>query len=144
MFYKQNNNKNTNSNYVGPNISQLIVFNKTKFIYCKQVESWYFLFVTSSSLCQLKSAVTSQAELDYTLDTHTHTRLTANFPELPRWAATRKVKPIWILMKQETVGGSGISWAICKSAPHSRQTTTQAPHHSYVFLKVGCPSCITH
>jgi len=25
--------------------------------------------------------------------------------------------------------GSGISWAICKSAPLSRQTTTPAPHH---------------
>ena len=23
---------------------------------------------------------------------------------------TRKVKPIWILLKQETVSGSGISW----------------------------------
>ena len=26
--------------------------------------------------------------------------------------------------------GSGISWAICKSAPRSRQITTPAPHHS--------------
>jgi len=48
--------------------------------------------------------------------THTHTRLTAIFPGLPRWASTRKVKPIWILLKQETVSGNGISWAICKSA----------------------------
>ena len=39
-----------------------------------------------------------------------HTRrLTAIFPGLPRWAATRKVKPIWILLKQKTVSGSGIS-----------------------------------
>ena len=58
---------------------------------------------------------------------HTHTRLTALCPGLP---GTRKVKPIWILLKQETVSGSGISWAICKSAPHSRQITTPAPHHS--------------
>ena len=36
-------------------------------------------------------------------NTHTHTRLTALFPELPRWAGTRKVKPISILLKQETV-----------------------------------------
>ena len=61
--------------------------------------------------------------------TTTHTRLTAFFPGLPGWAGTRKVKPIWILLKQETVTGSGISWATCKSAPHSRQmatpTTTQ-------------------
>jgi len=70
--------------------------------------------------------------------THTHTRLMALFPGLPRWAGTRKVKPIWILLKQETV--SGISWATCKSAPRSRQITTPAPHHS-VFLQVGCPSC---
>ena len=34
------------------------------------------------------------------------------------------------LLKQETVSGSGISWAICKSAPRSRQITTPAPHSS--------------
>ena len=43
---------------------------------------------------------------------HTHTRLTALCPGLPRWAGARKVKPIWILLEQETVSGSGISWAI--------------------------------
>ena len=42
----------------------------------------------------------------------------------------RKVGPIWILLKQETVSGSGIRWAICKSAPRYRQITTPAPHHS--------------
>ena len=62
--------------------------------------------------------------------THTHTRLTALFPGLPGWAGTRKVKPMWILLEQETVSGSGISWAVCKSAPRSRQITTPAPHHS--------------
>ena len=71
---------------------------------------------------------------------HTHTCLTALFLGLPRWASTRKVKPMWILLKQETVSGSGISWTICKSAPRSRQITTPAPHHS-VFLQAGCPSC---
>jgi len=35
----------------------------------------------------------------------------------------QKGKPIWILLKQETVSGSGISWAICKSAPRYRQIT---------------------
>ena len=57
-------------------------------------------------------------------------RLTALCPGLPRRAGTRKVKPIWILLEQEPVSGSGISWAICKSAPCSRQITTPAPHHS--------------
>ena len=61
---------------------------------------------------------------------NTHTCLTALCPGLPRWAGTRKIKPIWILLKQETVSGSGISWAICKSAPRSRQITMPAPHHS--------------
>ena len=28
------------------------------------------------------------------------------------------------------MSGNGISWAICKSAPRSRQITTPAPHHS--------------
>ena len=52
---------------------------------------------------------------------------------LPRWAGTRKVKPIWILLKQMTVSGSGIRWAVCKSAPRSRQTTTPTHHHSVFF-----------
>ena len=72
--------------------------------------------------------------------THTHTRLTALFPGLPRWAGTRKVKPIWILLKQETVSGSGISWAICKSAPRSRQITIPAPHHSVFYRSDALPA----
>ena len=74
------------------------------------------------------------------LHTHTHTRLTAVFSGLPGWAGTRKEKPIWILLKQETVSGSCISWAICKSAPRSRQITTPAPQ-PLCFLQAGCPSC---
>ena len=36
-----------------------------------------------------------------------------------------------ILLEQETVSGSGIRWATCKSAPRSRQRTTPTPHHSF-------------
>ena len=64
------------------------------------------------------------------LKQHTHTRSTTLCPGLPRWAGTRKVKPIWILLKPETVSGSGISWAIWKSASRSRQITMPAPHCS--------------
>jgi len=39
------------------------------------------------------------------MHTHTHTRLMALCPGLPGWAGTRKVKTIWILLKQETVSG---------------------------------------
>ena len=72
--------------------------------------------------------------------THTHIRLTALFPGLPGWAGTRKVKPIWILLKQETASGNGISWAICKSAPRSRQITTPAPHHSVFYTPDALPA----
>jgi len=34
-----------------------------------------------------------------------------------------RLKPIWISLKQETVTGTGISWAVCKCAPRSRQIT---------------------
>jgi len=61
----------------------------------------------------------------------------ALYPGLPGWAHSRKLKPIWILLKQETMSGSGISWAICMSAPHSWLITMPAPHH-WVFY---CTSC---
>ena len=38
------------------------------------------------------------------------------------------------------MSGGGISWAICKSAPRSRQITMRVPHQS-VFYRPGCPSC---
>jgi len=48
---------------------------------------------------------------------YTHTHLMTLCPGLPGWAGTRKVKPVWILLKQETVSGSGISWASLHLAP---------------------------
>ena len=74
------------------------------------------------------------------LISHTHTHLTALFPGLPRWAGTWKVDPIWILLEQETMSGSGISWAICKSAPCSRQTTMPAPHRSVFYRPDALPA----
>ena len=73
--------------------------------------------------------------------THTHTRLMALCRGLPRWAGTRKVKPIWILLKQETVDGSGISWAImqvCTSLQTDNHTSTLP---LLCFLQASCPSC---
>ena len=80
------------------------------------------------------------AEISWLANTHTHTHLTALFPGLPGSASTRKVKPIWISLKQETVSGSGISWAICKSAPCSRQITTPAPHRSVFYRPDALPA----
>ena len=86
--------------------------------------------------CHLKLHI--DITLHYITHTHTHTH-TFNGPlsrtiRVHPWAGTRKEKPIWILQKQETVGSSGISWTICKAAPHSRQITMPAPHHS-VFCR---------
>jgi len=38
------------------------------------------------------------------------------------------------------VSGSGISWAICKYAPRSRQITTPAPHHSVFHRPDALPA----
>jgi len=56
------------------------------------------------------------------------------------WYQKGKAKTNLDFLEQEIVSGSGISWAICKSAPRPRQITTPAPYHS-VFLQAGCPSC---
>ena len=70
---------------------------------------------------------------------HTHP-FNGHLSRTTRVSRYQKGKPIWILLKQETVSGSGICWAICKSAPCSRQITTPALHHS-VFLQARCSSC---
>ena len=84
-------------------------------------------------------AATQPSPTLQTLHTHTHP-FNGPFPGLPRWAGTRKVKPIWILLKQEKVSGSGISWAICKSAPRSRQITTPTPQHSVFYRPDALPA----
>jgi len=61
---------------------------------------------------------------------HTHTYLTAFYPGLSGWAGTRKVKPMWILLKQRD---SEWQWhqlghmQVCTSL---QRDTTPAPHHS--------------
>ena len=70
------------------------------------------------------------------------TRLAALCPGLPGWAGTRNVKPIWILLKQETVSGSGISWAVCKSSAsmawHRPTSPTTASLCSPWLVDVRC------
>ena len=106
---------------------------------CTILTDWltFYIFVNGTMVQAIASLlrlnlVCNASDLPWllTLTIDTHTRLTALFPGLPRWAGTRKEKPISILLKQETVSGSDISWAICKSAPRSRQITTPASHHS--------------
>ena len=72
------------------------------------------------------------------LHTHTHP-FNGPFSGTTRVGQYQKGKTIWILLKQETVSGSGISWAICKSAPRSGQITMWLKHGC--FLQAECPSC---
>ena len=108
-------------------------------LYCSAQQEYV---VTELSTCQ--SPISYKVKASWCIQTHrrthTHTRLTALCPGLPGWAGTRKVKPMWISLKQETVGGIGISWAICKSAPRSRQITMPAPHHSVFYRPDALPA----
>jgi len=44
------------------------------------------------------------------------------------------------LLEQEIVSGSGISWAICKSAPCPRQAIMPASHHSVFYRLDALPA----
>jgi len=88
--------------------------------------------MTTSSQQQQQQLRYSQYSTHTHTHTHTHTQ-PFNGPlsrtiQVCRYQSS--TNPTWILLKQETVSGGGISWAIiCKSASRSRQITTPAPHH---------------
>jgi len=67
--------------------------------------------------------------------------LVQDYPGEPvpeRWNQEGKTK--LDLLEQEIVSGSGISWAICKSAPCPRHNN-HANIPPLSFLQAGCPSC---
>jgi len=49
-------------------------------------------------------------------------------------------EPIWIILKQETLSGCGISSAVCKSAPSSRQITMPVAHPSNFYRLDALPA----
>ena len=89
----------------------------------------YRMLALNVTICYLRVVRLCTVSITAT-HTHTHTRLMA----LSRttWVSQyRKVKPMSILLKQQTMSGSGISWAM--SALRSRQITMPAPHHSVFY-----------
>jgi len=44
------------------------------------------------------------------------------------------------LLEQEIVSGSGICWAICKSASNPTQITTPTSHHSVFYRPDALPA----
>jgi len=78
-------------------------------------------------------STSEQAVSPVSTHTHTHTHTRPFSGPLSGTTlvsrCTRKVKPMWMSLKHETVSGSGISWATCKLAPRSRQVYhTSTPH----------------
>jgi len=71
--------------------------------------------------------------------THTHTHTHVYQPFFHDYPG-EPVPETWILLKQETVSDSGISWYICRPAPRSKQITTPV-YPTTQFLQAGCPSC---
>jgi len=73
-------------------------------------------------------------------NTDRHTQLMDSFREQRLLAGTRKVKPIWILMTQETMGWQwhqlGHMQIICTSL----KTDNHASTSSLNFLHAGCSS----
>ena len=80
--------------------------------------------------------------------THTHTQLFYGplgfCPGLPSELAPEREnqegKTNLDFLEQEIVSGSGISWAICKSAPSPRQITMPASHHSVFYRPYALPA----
>jgi len=76
----------------------------------------------------------------------------AFFPGQPGKLAPEKqnhsVKTSLNLLEQEIVSGSGISWAICKSASRPREITMPALHHSVFYrpdaLRTTQPTASKH
>jgi len=79
-----------------------------------------------NSVLILSAILLANLGFDDVMHTHTHTHYPGEL--------------IWILLKQETVSGSGISWAICKSAHCSRQITMPAPLHSVFYKPDALPT----
>ena len=83
----------------------------------------------------------------FALQLHTHTTVLPLLWNMSRTiqvsrytkVKTRKGKTNLDLQEQEIVSGSGICWAIGKSARHPRQPRQ---HPTTQFLQAGCPSCL--
>jgi len=54
------------------------------------------------------------------------------------WYKEGKTNPD--LIEQEIVSGNGITWAICKSAPHPRQITMPESHQSVFYRPDALPA----
>jgi len=101
-----------------------------------QEKLWHTAFYKSDTLsCDWPTTASKHRRQTHT-DTHTHP---FNGP-LSRTIRVSRYQKGKTNLDFTEARVSDISWAICKSAPRSRQITTPAPHYSG-FLQARCPSC---
>ena len=84
-----------------------------------------------------------QKLISYNTHTHTHTHTHPFYSPLDfvrDYPGEPVTEPIWILLKQETVSGSGISWALCKSEPRPRQINMPAPTTQFFHRPDALPA----
>jgi len=86
------------------------------------------------------TAQTTHANARWSRHTHTHTRLTALYPELPRWAGTIKVKT-----NLDFTGARDSEWQRHRLGHMQVCTSLQTDNHASTpplsFLQARCPSC---
>ena len=100
------------------------------YFYCFFVSSFVVSVLGKSLAWKSISKMTCFVSVNWS---HTHT-FNGLFSRTTCVSRHQKGKPIWILLKQEMMGGSGIIWTMCKSfAPHSRQITMPVRRHSIFF-----------
>ena len=114
---------------------------------CKAVARCSWAYSSADSPCRSRTSSMNCCSCNTPhTHTHTHTRThththTFNGPFSGTTQVSRYQKGKTNLDFTEA-SGSGISWAICKSASRSRQITMPVPHsHHSSFLQAGCPSC---
>jgi len=101
-------------------------------IYCWLTNGRYITFLYRQAKLPFVYPTSNQ------VNTHTTVLLLFwNMSGTTRVSRYQKSKTNLDLLEQEIVSGSGICWAICKSAPHPRQPRQ---HPTSQFFTDGCPS----
>jgi len=121
------------------NFENQLIFGK---VMSKSVVSFFWLTVYYCASIALhgqkltiSSTIVKQGITGTCVHTHTHT-FNGPFSGTTRVSRYQKGKPIWILLEQETVNSSGISWAnmqVCTSL----QTVNHASTPPLCFLQAG-------
>jgi len=102
------------------------------------LEKWQSTFIHNSHIITDPNYDCFNQEHTHT-QTHTHpfNGSLSGTTKVSRYQKNKKKSRFYSSERQSQYfywqSGSGISWAICKSAPCSRQITMPAPHHSSFF-----------